>query len=46
LETFEWKLFDEKKKEGVYILIGGEVYKIYELNNLKIIKDTESLLND
>jgi hypothetical protein len=46
LETFFWKLFDDKTQEGVYVLSKGEVYKIYETSTMKIIKSVESLLND
>ena len=46
LETFFWKLFDDKMQEGVYVLSKGEVYKIYETSTMKIIKSVESLLND
>ena len=45
VETFTFSFFDQKEKEGLYVLSNGKVYKIYEPSNLSIIKDFDSLYN-
>lgn len=43
--TFVWTLFEEKEQQGAYVLSFGNVYKIYDISELKVIKDMRGLYN-